>query len=134
MRGRPGRAAIRVEWIEHVVAHPVKEHIQHDGRIRRWAPIPEMDGRYLRLILLPDGKAVHNAFFDRSFHHEIRYFQDTDTLHIEFRHADVAETRDLDKDTMLDVGAEGKICGTTVEHAKNRIENIPHVSFEEVAV
>jgi uncharacterized protein YuzE len=28
--------------------------IQKDGRIRRWAPIAEMDGRYLRDILLPD--------------------------------------------------------------------------------
>jgi uncharacterized protein YuzE len=65
---------------------------------------------------------------------KIRYFQDADTLHIEFRRADVAETRDLDEDTLLDLDAEGKICGITVEHAKNRIEDIPHVSFEEVAV
>ena len=41
--------------------------IQADGRIRRWAPIAEMEGRYLRVVLLPDGETVHNAFFDRSF-------------------------------------------------------------------
>lgn len=46
----------------------------------------------------------------------------------------MAETRDLDEDTLLDLDAEGKICGITVEHAKNRIEDIPHVSFEQVAV
>ena len=28
---------------------------------------PAMDGRYLRVILLPDGVTVHNAFFDRTF-------------------------------------------------------------------
>jgi hypothetical protein len=28
---------------------------------------PAMDGRYLRVILLPDGETVHNAFFDRTF-------------------------------------------------------------------
>ncbi len=67
MRQRPDRAIIRLEWIERVVAHPVREQIQQDGRIRRWAPIPEMDGRYLRVIFLPDGETVHNAFFDRSF-------------------------------------------------------------------
>jgi hypothetical protein len=67
MRRRPDRAAIRLEWIEHVVAHPVKEQIQRDGWIRRWAAIAEIDGRYLRVILLPDGETVHNAFFDRSF-------------------------------------------------------------------
>jgi hypothetical protein len=29
--------------------------------------VPEMDGRYLRVILLPDGETVHNAFFGRTF-------------------------------------------------------------------
>ena len=67
VRQRPDRAAIRLEWIERVIANPVREVIQQDGRIRRWAPIAEMDGRYLRVILLPDGETVHNAFFDRSF-------------------------------------------------------------------
>jgi len=67
MHRRPDRVAIRIEWIERVIVHPVREHIQRDGRIRHWAPIAEMDGRYLRVILLPDGETVHNAFFDRSF-------------------------------------------------------------------
>lgn len=67
MRQRSDRAAIRLEWIEQVVAHPVREQTQRDGRIRRWASIAEMDGRYLRVILLADGETVHNAFFDRSF-------------------------------------------------------------------
>ena len=67
MRQRLDRAAILLEWIERVIAHPVHEEAQRDGRIRRWAPIAEMDGRYLRVILLPDGETEHNAFFDRSF-------------------------------------------------------------------
>ena len=58
---------IRVEWIQYVIEHPVREVIQADGRIRRWAPIGELEGRYLRVVLLPDGETVHNAFFDRSF-------------------------------------------------------------------
>jgi hypothetical protein len=67
MRSRSDRSFIRLEWIEHVVTHPVREIVQQDGRIRRWAPIPEMEGRYLRVILLADGETVHNAFFDRSY-------------------------------------------------------------------
>jgi hypothetical protein len=66
MRERPDRAMIRLEWIEQVIEHPEKEAVQQDGRIRRWARIPEMDGRALRVILLADGETVHNAFFDRS--------------------------------------------------------------------
>ena len=67
MRTRPDRVMIRVEWIQRAVEHPVKEVIQADGRIRRWTRIEEMQGRYLRVILLQDGETVHNAFFDRSF-------------------------------------------------------------------
>ena len=66
-RLRPDRAAIKIEWIETVVNQPIKELIQEDGRIRRWAEIPEAEGRFLRVGLLEDCKTVHNAFFDRSF-------------------------------------------------------------------
>jgi len=65
-RLRPDRAAIKEEWIENVIQHPVKEAIQADGRIRRWGKIAENEGRVLRVILLEDGQTVHNAFFDRS--------------------------------------------------------------------
>lgn len=64
---RPDRVLIKMDWIQRVVDSPEREHIQSDGRIRRWAPVPEMDGKYLRVILLPDGETVHNAFFDRGF-------------------------------------------------------------------
>ena len=37
------------------------------GEFGRWVQVPEMEGRYLRVVLLPDGEAVHNAFFDRGF-------------------------------------------------------------------
>ena len=67
MRQRPDRSFIEFDWIERVVNNPVRERVQADGRIRLWAPISEMDGRYLRVILLPDRQTVHNAFFDRSF-------------------------------------------------------------------
>ena len=67
LRSRPDRAIITDLWIEFVIDHPMKEVIQKDGRIRRWAAIAEAEGRYLRVILLPDGETVHNAFFDRSF-------------------------------------------------------------------
>lgn len=62
---------------------------------------------------------------------KIRYFTDTDTLHIAFRDRPVAETRDLDENTLLDVDAEGHICAITVEHASQRA-GIPEFSYEEV--
>jgi len=55
------------KWIERVISNPTFEFVQQDGRIRRWARVPEMGDRYLRVVLLIDGETVHNAFFDRSF-------------------------------------------------------------------
>lgn len=66
-RNRPDRANIQLAWIRRVVENAEHEEIQSDGRIRRWAKIEESDNRHLRVILLADGKTVHNAFFDRSF-------------------------------------------------------------------
>ncbi len=64
---RSDRAGIQIDWIERFVLQPERETFQADGRIRRWGRINEADGKYLRVILLPDGETVHNAFFDRGF-------------------------------------------------------------------
>ena len=48
---------------------------------------------------------------------KIKYFQDTDTLYIEFRSVDVAETKDLDENTLLDN------VSASWEEAKERIRS-----------
>ncbi|MEW6684562.1 MAG: DUF2283 domain-containing protein [Nitrospirota bacterium] len=62
---------------------------------------------------------------------KIRYFTDTDTLHIEFRDVPVVETRDLDENTLLDLDSDGNICAITVEHASTRAR-IPEFSYEQI--
>jgi hypothetical protein len=66
-RQRSDRKDIKLEWIQYIMDHPIREEIQTDGRIRRWAKITEADNKYLRVILLEDEETIHNAFFDRSF-------------------------------------------------------------------
>ena len=63
---------------------------------------------------------------------KVRYFEDTDTLLIEFRDSPIVETRDLDENTTLDVDAQGNICAITIEHASTRAD-APRFSFEKVA-
>jgi hypothetical protein len=67
MKQRPDRKMIQDKWINLVVANPIYEEIQSDGRIKKWGKIEEAGGKYLRVILLEDGETIHNAFFDRSF-------------------------------------------------------------------
>lgn len=52
----------------------------------------------------------------------VRYLQDTDTLYIEFRPAAVAETRELDENTLLDLDSAGNLVAMTIEHARERAD------------
>ena len=63
---------------------------------------------------------------------KITYFQDTDTLYIEFRAGSATETRDLDENTLLDLDAKGQVVALTLEHASERAD-VPHFSYEQVA-
>jgi uncharacterized protein YuzE len=63
---------------------------------------------------------------------KVRYFEDSDTLLIELRVAAIAETRDLDESTAIDLDASGNICSITIEHASIRAD-APRFSFEKVA-
>ncbi|SFD36296.1 Uncharacterized protein YuzE [Thiohalospira halophila DSM 15071] len=63
---------------------------------------------------------------------KVQYFQDTDTLYIEFRPGEIAESRDLDENTLLELDADGAICAMTIEHASTRAD-MPRFSFEPIA-
>ena len=63
---------------------------------------------------------------------KIKYFLETDTLYIEFRATEVAETRDLDENTLLDLDSKGNLCGITIEHARDRAE-ISKFSYEQIS-
>jgi len=53
---------------------------------------------------------------------KLSYFDDTDTLYIEFREDKVVETKDLDENTILDLDASENIIAITVEHASKRTD------------
>ncbi len=53
---------------------------------------------------------------------KMSYFEDTDTLYIEFKEDSVVETKDLDENTLLDLDAYGNIIAITVEHASRRTD------------
>lgn len=63
---------------------------------------------------------------------KVSYFGDTDTLYIEFRGADIAETRDLDENTLMDLDADGNVCAITFEHASERTD-VHHLTVEGIA-
>jgi uncharacterized protein YuzE len=63
---------------------------------------------------------------------KLQYFEDTDTLYIEFRSGDMAESRDLDENTVLDLDAQGNVCAITFEHASQRTD-VRQLTVEGIA-
>lgn len=63
---------------------------------------------------------------------KVSYFQDTDTLYIEFRETDITETRELDENTILDIDTNGNVCAITFEHASQHAD-ISHLIVEGIA-
>jgi hypothetical protein len=61
------RPYLKKEWCSYVLQNPIRSEPQESNRYRFWAAIPELDGRYLRVITLEDKVTVHNAFPDRRF-------------------------------------------------------------------
>ena len=61
------RPYIQLGWCMNAIVRPLRKEVQaEDGRIRHWVHVPEL-GRVLRVVTLPDGVTLHNAFPDRRF-------------------------------------------------------------------
>jgi uncharacterized protein YuzE len=63
---------------------------------------------------------------------KIQYFEDTDTLYIEFRDREIVESKDLDENTTIDVDAQGNVLAITFEHASTRTD-VRRLTVEGIA-
>lgn len=61
----------------------------------------------------------------------VQYFEDTDTIYIVFKEAEVNESKDLDENTLVEFDVQGNLVSMTVEHARERAD-IPNFSFQQV--
>jgi len=64
MRKRP---YLKREWLVAIIENPIRSEPQENNRYRFWGAVPELDGRYLRVVTLEDRVTIHNAFPDRRF-------------------------------------------------------------------
>ncbi len=61
------RPYIEKEWCIYVLENALRAEPQEHNRYRFWAAIPELEGRFLRVVTLEDKLTIHNAFPDRDF-------------------------------------------------------------------
>ena len=50
---------------------------------------------------------------------KMTYFQDTDTLYLEFNNNPIVETQEINENTLVDLDKNGNICAITLEQARN---------------
>ena len=74
-------------------------------------------------------RKLRNAFWNM----KICYFAETDTLYVQFNEKEVVETQELNKNTLLDLDAEGNLVAITLEHARETA-NIFDFSFQQAAM
>jgi uncharacterized protein YuzE len=53
---------------------------------------------------------------------EIRYFNETDTLLIDFSNREIIETKDINENVLVEFDKDGELVSMTIEHAKNRLD------------
>ena len=63
----PRRTYLTKEMCIRVVLNPLRSESQEHNRFRFWAAVPELGGRFLRVVTLDDKLTIHNAFPDRRF-------------------------------------------------------------------
>ncbi|MYH60470.1 MAG: DUF2283 domain-containing protein [Caldilineaceae bacterium SB0675_bin_29] len=62
---------------------------------------------------------------------DVKYFEDTDTLLIDFSDREIVETRDAGEDLLIELDGDGKIVSLTVEHAGERID-VSNVTYVQI--
>ena len=62
---------------------------------------------------------------------KVKYFNDTDTVHIEMLDREVFETREISENIYIDIDEKGNLVSITVEHAKESA-GLWEFSYEEV--
>ncbi len=63
---------------------------------------------------------------------KMSYFEDTDTLYIEFKETKINNSKDLDENTILDLDINNDIIAITVEHASTRTD-IHNITLSGIA-
>ena len=64
---------------------------------------------------------------------KVTYFDDTDTLLVEFSEKAVEDTRDLDENTLGEYDSNGKLIAITLEHASENTD-LQSFSFSNTAI
>lgn len=61
----------------------------------------------------------------------VKYFKDTDTLFIQLTDKEVAETKEINENILIDLDSSGNLVSMTVEHASLSAK-VAEFSFQQI--
>ncbi len=64
---------------------------------------------------------------------KVKYFEETDTLLLSFSDRPIVETRDLNKNVLVELDDKGRVVSLTIEHAKFQTD-VSEFSYQMAAV
>ena len=53
---------------------------------------------------------------------QVTYFEDTDTLMVNFSSHEIVKTKDINENTLMELDKSGNIVSLTIEHARQQAE------------
>ena len=117
------RPYLKKEWCFRVLDNPLRSEPQENNRYRFWGEIPELEGRYLRVVTLKD-KVTHPQRVSRSAIQTVKlsYFPETDSLYIDLSEESSVETREISEGVQLDYDAKGNLVGIDIDNASSKVE------------
>lgn len=62
----------------------------------------------------------------------IKYFQDTDTLLINFNNREIAETKDINENVLIELDELGNVVSMTLEYAK-KVADVHDFSYQQLS-
>ncbi|MEI7707783.1 MAG: DUF2283 domain-containing protein [Chlorobium sp.] len=63
---------------------------------------------------------------------KVKYFEDTDTAHVELLDKPAVETREISENIYIDIDAQGNLVSMTIEHAKEKA-GLWEFSYQEIS-
>lgn len=62
---------------------------------------------------------------------KVKYFSETDTAYIKFSNQEVAETKDINENILIDLDENDQLVAMTIGHA-NAQANLSEISFQQL--
>jgi uncharacterized protein YuzE len=117
------RPYLQKEWCVRAIEQPLRVERQEGNRWRFWIAVPELEGRYLRVVTLDDQVTISQCVPGPGVQAvKLNYHADTDSLYIDLSEQASAESREISPGVVLDYDRAGNLVGIDIDNASAKVQ------------